>query len=167
MSVLVALGLDPRVSEGTLLGGFRQQNFIGHDTDIDVALVGPVPVGRVLVAMYRSGFICIRLLTARFHVQQLAFLHQESGNIFDVIIWWEKSQGQMQASFPELDYVMSVPADQFGPPEFVQLQDLMFPTHSRPREWLEAQYGTGWEVPETTKSDWKLGRPFSHHRNHP
>jgi len=160
MELLRGLRLDPRISEGTLLGAFREQNFISHDTDVDVALVGPIPTARLVYSMYRSGFVPVRLLWSGRRIQQLAFLHREAGDILDVVVWWPDSDTTMSIRFPEIDYCMSVAKDQFGLPAFVTICGRRFPTHSDPRAWLEAQYGDDWGTPEVEKTDWRSGRPF-------
>lgn len=161
LDVLRKLELDPRVSEGTLLGAFREETFISHDTDIDVAVVGPIPTARVLVAMNRRGFAFVRILWHQWKIQQIAFVHRKTGDIFDIVVWWASSDGKLVAKFPELDYPMTVDDRQFDSPEFITIDGTRFPTHASPQAWLVDQYGEDWTIPETQKTDWRVGRPFS------
>lgn len=148
------------ISEGTLLGAYRQGSFIPHDTDIDVGVVGPVPTLRLLRALRRSGFIPVRLLWSGLKIQQVATCYRPTGDIFDIVIWWPDNDEHMVLRFPELNYDMRAPKWQFTESVEVMLDGRGFRTHADPESWLVAQYGSTWRVPESAKSDWRRGDPF-------
>ena len=160
VSVLEAFDLQPMVSEGTLLGAYRQGNFIPHDSDVDVGVVGPVQTLRLLHALRKEGFVPVRLLWSKGRIQQIASCFRETGDVFDISVWWRDNRDMMVLRFPELDYEMIVPAWQFDGSSGVKIEGKCFRTHAKPESWLVAQYGPLWRVPETAKSDWRAGAPF-------
>lgn len=160
LSVVDAFGLQPMVSEGTLLGAYRQGTFIPHDSDVDVGVVGPIPTLRLLRALRREGFVPVRLLWSRGRIQQIACCFRATGDIFDIAVWWREDRDMMVLRFPELDYEMKMPSWQFEGPSEVFIDGKAFRSHANPESWLVAQYGSSWDIPESAKSDWRAGAPF-------
>lgn len=72
------------LSAGTLLGLERDGGFIPHDTDIDIAVIGPEEI------KMGEDYEPIRFVTKDDKPMQRAYIHKPSNIIFDIFHYYEK-----------------------------------------------------------------------------
>lgn len=144
--VLDSLNVDWWVSAGTLLGIYREGDFIAGDTDIDVEMTGSVgPVLRAfdrLAPRYRNGWW---KETGR-KIQ--AIWRFPKNTLFDLYIYYPDKRGLVSYT-PYSDQEIIYPPD-------LKRTAIMF--HGRrfpcwePERYLTYVYGKDWRIPSATKS---------------
>ena len=150
LDALEQAGLEPFIAYGTLLGAVRDQDFIGHDSDADLAYVSAYdhPVDAIL-----ESFRVQR------RIQEMGFsVHRYSGLAFKVSVEEEDGRsrgldvfgGFMRAGTL---YLMGEVGHPFRPEWLLPrssatLAGRSFPAPAQPEHLLEAMYGTGWKVPD-------------------
>ena len=150
LSALLDAGVDAFPVYGTLLGAIREQDFIGHDSDVDLGYVSrhthPLDVIRESFRLQRylrgRGFSINRYSAAAFKVEVLEadgavrgldvfggyFLH---GHLY--------LMGEIGTPFEE-DWVFPLGTCEFA--------GRTLPAPARPEKLLEATYGPNWRVPD-------------------
>lgn len=152
-AVLEALrdaGVDAFPAYGTLLGAIREQDFIGHDSDVDLGYVSrethPVDVIRESLRLQRDlrerGFAVDRYSAAALKVDvveadgRVRGLDVFGGFLMDGRLYL---MGEIGTAF-EADWIF--------PLGTCTLAGRTLPAPARPEKLLEATYGPGWKVPD-------------------
>jgi hypothetical protein len=144
------VGIDAFLAYGTLLGAIREQKFLGHDSDADLAYVSahshPADVVRESFRLQRAvqerGFHTYRYSGAAFRIDVkegdgvVRGLDVFAGFIDDGVLY---VMGEVAADF-QRDWVYPV--------RTCTLEGQSFPAPAVPERWLEASYGPSWEVPD-------------------
>ena len=65
------------LTDGTILGLYREQKFIEHDNDIDIALIDNKKILTLYIKLINSGWLPMRILIKNLHVYQLIFHKNE------------------------------------------------------------------------------------------
>lgn len=149
--ILKKLGIRFCVSYGTLLGIYRNNALIQHDSDIDVDVLRPcsVAINDIENEFKKNGFkICVKT-TLLGEIQQLAFYTRDEV-VFDLAFY--KKIGKSVYCFHEYDYYFQFPAqfyDTLGAFTFNNYE-LYFP--HEPEEWLAYTYGKNWKIPKLSKN---------------
>lgn len=150
--ILKKMNIDFCVSYGTLLGIYRDNSLIPHDSDIDIEIVHPVNVKKIEEEFVKNGFKVCAKVTALGKVQQLAFSTVDEV-VFD-ISFYEKigsdvycfHDPQLYFKLPAVFYEKFLPYDFNGYTVF---------TPNTPENWLEFIYGKNWKTPKSSKpEDW-------------
>lgn len=143
--VLDKLGVPFFLSNGTLLGCYRDGKMIEHDTDIDIGIKVKDYVSDILYRFLENGFELSSIhgnisngLEYSFRKRGMGldiFFYQDSGDNSWMAVWQERSNKRFRYIFPLIkDYkVINFLGQDFKIPSNVE-------------EYLESQYGN-WRVP--------------------
>lgn len=150
--ILKKLNIDFCVSYGTLLGIYRDNSLIPHDSDIDIEVVYPVNIDKIEKEFIKHGFkVCAKVKTGA-KVRQLAF-YTDDEVVFDISLY--EKIGSNVYCFHEPDLYFKLPAkfyDKFLPFDF---NGYTVYTPNMPEEWLKFTYGKNWNIPKSSKpQDW-------------
>jgi SAM-dependent methyltransferase len=150
LDVLRGAGVEPFLAYGTLLGAVREQAFLGHDSDADLAYVSaadrPVDVVRESFRLQRSiaeqGFPTYRYSGAAFRIDVVEADGVRRG--LDVFAGF-LDEGRL--------YLMGEVGTEFDPAWVYPTRDCVlegrtFPAPAVPERFLEAMYGPTWAVPD-------------------
>ena len=143
-------GVEAFPAYGTLLGAIREQNFIGHDNDVDLGYVSrhthPLDVIRESFRLQRAlrerGYAVDRYSAAAFKVDVVEAdggvrgLDVFGGYFLDGKLYL---MGEIGTPFQE---------DWIFPLGTCTLAGRTLPAPARPEKLLEATYGPGWKVPD-------------------
>jgi hypothetical protein len=147
-------GIEPFLGYGTLLGAVREQQFLGHDSDADLAYVSasnsPVDVVRESFRLQRAvqerGFRTYRYSGAAFRIDVVEGDGVVRG--LDVFAGFldESEDGDRLYLMGEIgaDYRR----EWIYPLTTCTLEGHTFPAPAVPERWLEAAYGPSWAVPD-------------------
>jgi len=150
LDAIGSAGIDAFLAYGTLLGAIREQKFLGHDSDADLAYVSssshPADVVRESFRLQRAvqerGFHTYRYSGAAFRID----VKEGDGVVrgLDVFAGFI-DEGRL--------YVMGEVAADFRhewvyPLTTCTLEGHTFPAPAVPERWLEAAYGPSWAVPD-------------------
>jgi hypothetical protein len=150
LSALLEAGVDAFPAYGTLLGAVREQDFIGHDSDVDLGYVSrhthPVDVIRESLRLQRDlverGFAVDRYSAAAFKVDvvetdgRVRGLDVFGGYFLDGKLYL---MGEIGVPFRE---------EWIFPLGTCTLAGRTLPAPARPEKLLEATYGPSWRVPD-------------------
>ena len=150
LTVLREAGVDAFPAYGTLLGAIREQDFIGHDSDVDLGYVSrhthPLDVVRESFRLQRTlreqGFAVDRYSAAAFKVDVVEAdggvrgLDVFGGYFLDGSLYL---LGEIGTPFKE-EWIL--------PLGTCTLAGRTLPAPADPEKVLEATYGPGWRVPD-------------------
>jgi len=150
LAALQEAGVDAFPAYGTLLGAVREQDFIGHDSDVDLAYVSrethPLDVIRESFRLQRHlkerGYAVDRYSAAALKVDVVEAdgtvrgLDVFGGYFLDGMLYL---MGEIGQEF-EKDWIF--------PLGTCTLAGRTLPAPARPEKLLEATYGPGWKVPD-------------------
>ena len=150
LSALLEAGVNAFPVYGTLLGAIREQDFIGHDSDVDLGYVSrhqhPLDVIRESYRLHRHlrerGFSIDRYSAAAFKVEVVEAdgavrgLDVFGGYFLNGSLYL---MGEVGASFME-EWVFPLGTCSFA--------GRTLPAPARPEKLLEATYGPNWRVPD-------------------
>jgi hypothetical protein len=150
LAALHDAGVDAFPAYGTLLGAIREQDFIGHDSDVDLGYVSrhthPLDVARESFRLERAlreqGFAVDRYSAAAFKVDVVEAdggvrgLDVFGGYFLNGLLYL---LGEIGTPFEE---------EWIFPLGTCTLAGRTLPAPARPEKLLEATYGPGWKVPD-------------------
>lgn len=153
--ILDVLDVGFRLSDGTILGIYREGKFIAHDNDIDVEVLGDEKLKNVTDEFLRQGMTLGRKVLYKGAIQQLVF-YSDDQIIFDIVVWHKHDDGKLY-NYSERDYerVQDSRFFKLGVLDNIQFNGCSYPMPTPIEEWLEMRYGTDWKIPKTYKGDWK------------
>ncbi len=151
IKVLNKLKINYFVTDGTILGLYRDNKFISHDNDIDIALIDNKRILKLFFTLVKSGWKPMRILIKELHVYQLIFHKRRV--IIDFCNW--KKDGQnIVFNAPEIKGYRSQNLKFYSPTKYKLEDGRSYISHSLMREWLKIRYGDTWHIPKSSKSDW-------------
>jgi hypothetical protein len=143
------------VADGTLLGIYRDERLIPHDTDIDFYLTEGVDVESLIEGMTRAGFVLGRKMSrSGLHYQIIFYCSTQT--IIDFCIWHNRQDGFLYWEGPEIKSARRQPEYFFLTCTRIEWNGFGFNTFRDTEDWLVFTYGEDWIVPENTKSDWRV-----------
>jgi hypothetical protein len=151
--VLESLKINYRLTDGTILGIYRQGHFIPHDSDIDVDILDYENDFEVIhEKMTQAGMRLGRKVFYKKKLQQVVYY---SGNkvVFDMVFWYSK--GEKIYNYSERLYERCQEKYFFEDLPCLEFQGKRYPIPSQIEKWLEMRFGTDWRIPKTYKGDWK------------
>jgi hypothetical protein len=154
-NILKSLNVNYRISDGTILGIYRNGTFIAHDNDIDVEIVGDKKVKEIEKKFKNMGMILGRKVIYKGKVQQIVY-YTSNHIIFDVVIWHFFENNKIY-NYSEKGYERIQDAKYFqkNKLEYIKFKGNKYPIPTPIEEWLEMRYGRDWRTPKTYKGDWK------------
>jgi hypothetical protein len=141
-----------RLTDGTILGLYRQGAFIPHDNDIDIDILDFKDMDLLQASMKRLGMKLGRKAVYKKQVHQLAY-YSSNHIVFDMIFWY--SEGEQIVNYSEEGYKRTQPKKYFTDLDSIKYGEKTYPMPSHIEEWLVLRYGEDWRTPKTYKDDWK------------
>lgn len=146
--------------QGTLLGCIREQNFISHDCDIDIAIFY-TPLARMLTiaAMIKSGFMHENTFSRGEEICEDSFYWKD----IKIDIFWYRAEasrvythvfkGQVGKTWNEPLHAIVYEWKPFALTT-TQFLGFTFNVPDDTIEFLEAHYGKNWKKPDTKWEYW-------------
>lgn len=143
-----------RLTDGTILGLYRDNGFIKHDDDVDIDVLNPTNDEIRLLKMKFKHMNIGREVIYKKKIQQIAYYDKE-GFIFDIVFWY--GDDNKIYNYCERDYERVQEAKYFKKEqmEFIEFHGVKYSMPTPIEEWLEMRYGKDWKTPKTYKGDWK------------
>lgn len=148
------LGIEYYICDGTALGLVRAGQFIPHDNDIDVAVLGEIDIPAVKRVFLAAGYKVGREVYFRNKLQQLIFYSRDQV-IFDICLWRDRGDGYAYHFVPEIEKGRRQLCSNFSGADMIPFCGRSYPTHPNIREWLRAHYGDDWMTPRSARGDWR------------
>jgi hypothetical protein len=159
--LLNQLGYSAFINSGTLLGAFREKTFIGHDDDIDLAVI--IEHSRyvdIIKAMFElkgqleaSGRLAKPVALS--NGTPILKIELDTGVVVDIFPCWIRD-GQVYVwphTFGELA------TDDLLPLRKLELEGIEFDAPKNPEKMLVLNYGVDWHTPDSTfRFHWKTAR---------
>jgi hypothetical protein len=145
-------GYKYTLADGTLLGAFRNQGFIPHDTDIDINIIGELDCDPLKKKFADQGMKLGRIAWYKNKLQQMIF-YDENNIIFDICIWRQK--GDSIYNYSEEPYERKQPLEYYRETRRIVLYGRTYPAPAPLESWLVMRYGRDWKTPKKSKGDWK------------
>lgn len=151
-AVLDILGVTYRLTDGTILGLYRQGDFIPHDNDIDIDVLDYDQVDLIHERMKALQMKLGRKVIYKKKVQQLVYYNDDE-IVFDMVFWY--SDGNKIYNFSERGYQRSQEKRFFENLSQLEYCGKKHPIPSQIEEWLKIRFGSDWRIPKTYKGNWK------------
>ena len=151
-SALEKLNVNYRLTDGTILGLYRQGAFIPHDNDIDVDILDFGAMDLLRTSMKNLGMKLGRKAVYKRQVHQLTY-YSSNQVVFDMIFWY--SIGNQIVNYSEEGYKRIQPKQYFTDLDSIKYDEKSYPMPSYIEEWLVLRYGEDWRTQKTYKDDWK------------
>ena len=154
--ILKDLNIPYCLADGTLLGVYRDNRLIPHDTDIDISIISPVDKDSIIREFTRHGFNIGRLPISYGEIQQVVFYKNET--LFD-IIFYEKV-GSKVLNFCERDFYFEHDAKYYENYQPFMFEGFEFSIPNDTEGWLAHTYGDDWRQPKPKPKDWREGNSY-------
>ena len=154
-SILNKLDIKWWLSAGTILGIYRDGDFIPHDTDIDIGVEGDhynnkEKLNKLVSAFEDEGFTMVRTTYYKKHPIQIAFIDKQN-IIFDIFFY-----------YPVFDKMIAPcrvgsivkPSSLFSTLGEIKFKGHTYYTPNNIEEYLIVRYGKNWNIPKTSKDPW-------------
>lgn len=139
------LGVKYWLGGGTVLGLYRDGDFIPGDTDIDIEVEGYLGVDTYLLKMFFHMEL-IRTIFDGGRPMQIAFIYKEV--IFDIYVLWR--EGESMINHNDMG-TMETPARFYEWPEILDTKYGKYPVPSPIEDYLVIRYGADWKTPAKHK----------------
>jgi len=133
------------LAAGTLLGLYRNGDFIPGDTDIDIEVEGYKGVDRCLFATFEHMDL-IRTVYDSGRPMQIAFIYKEV--IFDIYIFWREGESMINHNDQG---TMEIPGRFYDDLGTLKTKYGKFPVPSPTEDYLVIRYGSDWRMPQKHK----------------
>lgn len=153
--VVENLKMKYRLSDGTILGIYRDGSLIPHDNDIDIDVLVSNDLNEKLIhdTFTSLGFRLGRKVYYQGRIQQLAYFNGKTHDIFDMIFWYPDRD--QVVNYSERNFERTQDLKYFQESSEIVFQGRSYPVPAPLEEWLEMRYGKDWKTPKTYKGDWK------------
>lgn len=151
-NILSKLGLKWWVSQGTLLGFYRDKGYCKGDSDIDIEVLDADP-NIMDEIVQQMPFELIRSASLYDRYFQLAFIDRINNVIFDV--WFLYSKEDVILNYTDEPQKLWYPKKYFNNLSFIDYNGKQYPTPSDCEWYCEFRYGDSWNTPQYTD---RLGR---------
>jgi hypothetical protein len=151
--ILEKLNLKYWISAGTLLGIYRDYNFIPHDTDIDVEILLDYQCNWHLIRenFEKNEFLLIRSMFNNEIPVQLAFNYVHENIIFD-IYFFRQNETEL---YSNTDCgTLYYPKNKFNNLTSIKFNGRDYPC-PEPKWYCEFRYGENWNIKTSSKQSWQ------------
>jgi len=149
--ILEKIKLRYFITDGTILGLYREDKFIRHDNDIDFALIDSKKIFKLFFILIKSGWKPMRILIRNFHTYQLIF---HKNKVIIDFCNWKKEGEDIKFKAPEIKGFRLQKTKFYIPTKYKLSDGREYISHSEIKDWLKMRYGNTWHIPKTSKSDW-------------
>ncbi len=143
--VLENLGLKYWISQGTLLGFYRDKNFIEGDSDIDIEILDVIDESKFQDIVENLPFDIIRSASLYDKYMQLAFIDPTNNVIFD--LWFLYSKDDVILNYTD-DGKLHYPKEYFENLSTIDFKDKHYPSPSDSEWYCKFRYGDDWNIPQ-------------------
>ena len=153
-NIIKKLGVDYRLTDGTILGLYRDGDFIPHDNDIDIDIIGDSKVKDIEKNFTKLGMKLGRKVIYKGKVQQFIYYTSEH-IIIDIVVWRQKNNfiyNYCERNYERKQDIKFFDIDNL---DVIEFKGNKYPMPTPIEEWLEMRYGKYWRIPKTYKGDWK------------
>jgi hypothetical protein len=150
-------GVDAFVSSGTLLGFFRQGEFLGHDDDLDICYISKESTPGGIVRERNEIKAFLNGNGYRVTDSDVAHLWVHSGDniMFDLFTGWIENNRCMMNPLP----LPGVAVSDVLPLKTLESHGYPIMMPANPEALMELNYGKSWKVPDPLwKFDWSHAR---------
>lgn len=146
-------GIPSFVSDGTLLGLVRDGCLIPHDNDLDFVVLGTRHQWSIRKIMRQKGFKLASLTRLGSRVYHMSFFNDDQ-HIVDFTVY-EEAGGNF-VSFRDPGNYFVIPRDLVANLNWLEVEGHKVQAPKLSEDFLQLQYGEGWETPLEQKDDWKV-----------
>ena len=155
IEILERLEINYWLADGSLLGLYRDNALIPHDTDIDFYLLEYKDFSLLLSEFESIGYKIGRRMRKKNRLYQLTLL-SPTGNLIDFCNWFYDLDNFVCFEAPEINFKRKQSSSFFEHSSFLEVKGVHIRTFHEPKIWLEMMYGRTWNIPESEKTDWRL-----------
>jgi len=143
-NILTNLGLKWWISQGTLLGFYRDKGYCNGDSDIDIEILDADPnlMNEIVTQM---PFELIRSASLYDKYMQLAFIDRTNNVIFD--IWFLYTKEDVILNYTD-DKKLWYPKHYFDNLSTIEYNNKQYPAPSDCEWYCEFRYGDDWNIPQ-------------------
>jgi hypothetical protein len=153
--IFKSLNISFSLFDGTLLGVYRDNRLIPHDTDIDFSVFYPADASLIEQEFTKNGFTLGRKVMAFGKVQVLVF-YTDNEELFEVLFL--TVIGDNAYSFCENDFYFRYALEHCNNLIPYVFNEYTFYIPQNTEKWLEHVYGENWRTPKSSKpNDWREG----------
>ncbi len=145
-------GFDFFLDSGTLLGIYRNGDFIDHDTDIDFAIV--IDPSKDVV-FPTPDWPLVAVWNYRNLPMQRAYMYK--GIVVDFYFYYSHFESDLLVNHSDHG-VLKLRVEDSLPPTTFEFKDLKVKLPKYPSKVLESEYGNDWIKPKSSKGDWGAER---------
>jgi phosphorylcholine metabolism protein LicD len=152
--IVESTGANYRLTDGTVLGIYRDGKLIDHDNDIDIDVLinNQLEINSIIEGFKRNNFKIGRIVYYKNVIQQIVFFDANQ-DLFDILFWTVENEKIL--NYSEENFVREQNIENFLNLETILFENKQYPIPSDIINWLESRYGVDWRIPKTYKGDWK------------
>ncbi len=147
--VLEGLGVKYWLDRGTLLGLYRDNDFLPGDIDIDVSVYSDKDIYRII---QKLPFDVLYVTSNRGYYMQYAFLDRETNVIFDIAFYHDKDGKLFNRNY--FGYFW-LPSEEINNLRTIRFCGKEYPVPD-PDWYCRYWYGENWRQPKTYGKDWTI-----------
>lgn len=147
------------ITSGNLLGIYRDNKLIDHDTDIDVCMLFSDQeqdlndkIADIVSKLSRIGFALIRTVVWEDKPMQIAFIDMVNDVIFDIYFFYEK--GDTAYNYNTEGYIHK-PMKFLMELGCINFEGELFPCPNHLEDYLVWRFGENWKTPTGKKVPWQ------------
>lgn len=147
--VLEELGVKYWVDRGTLLGFYRDNDFLPSDIDLDISVYSDKDVYRIV---QKLPFDPLYVTSSRGHYMQFAFLDKETDVIFDIWFFHDRAGRLYNRNYFGS---FSLPPEKIADLKAFNFSGKDYPVPD-PEWYCRYWYGANWREPKAYGKDWTI-----------
>ena len=147
-AILGEIGIRPWLTDGTLLGYFREGSFIGHDIDMDLGCLISEYNDEIIPRFLDNGWVCISIFGER--DCGLEFTFSKDGVKLDIFFFYSEGERLWHGAWRTVKKKeRNLIKYYYEPFELVEKEFLgsRFWVPAETEKYIETKYGEGWRVP--------------------
>ncbi|OGT07449.1 MAG: hypothetical protein A2103_04230 [Gammaproteobacteria bacterium GWF2_41_13] len=148
--VLEEIGVKYWLGRGTLLGFYRDNDFLPNDIDIDIDVYTDKDIYKIIQKM---PFEVLFVTNCRGHYMQLAFFDRETNIIFDIFFYFESGDKWYNRNC--FGYFW-LPSNQFDKLGIMNFDGRNYPVPLDSEWYCRFWYGEDWKTPKKQSADWTI-----------